>query len=317
MILGDYAPPASPSLEQQRDALQKGLGRAVQWAFSGRLHDEALLEACLRDQRFDMSAEDPRGDWLWEIVQAISAADRFRVPILHAFYELSDERSAVQLCELARCYGATGDEAFRSRLYEVLEQKPFPDYDACLGEEDVIALDAEQGFLFAARLRGQSLGDRTWEWHDRAVLDFAVKRLGEEKISSLLETSSDAAIRRFRDSWGHDESEKTRQEQAISYREELASISVAEIIRQAESENSYSRFRGWGRQANQADLRLILQRLRAEREPPVLVNLLKIFSARALPDFDVRLIELCKHGAEDVRRRALWRFRVKYPSANP
>ena len=59
-----------------------------------------------------------------------------------------------------------------------------------------------------------------------------------------------------------------------------------------------------GKQANEADLRLILQRLRAEREPQVLVNLLQVFSARALPDFDIRLIELCRHGEEEVRRRA-------------
>src|SRR5450759_5119336 len=118
MKLVDYAPPASPSLEQQRDALRKGLGRAMQWALAGRLEDGPLLEACLQDQRHDSQIDAPRGDWLWEIVQAVGAADRFRVPILHALYELSDHHSADQLCELARCYGATGDEAFHSRLYE-------------------------------------------------------------------------------------------------------------------------------------------------------------------------------------------------------
>ena len=55
----DHAPPAAPSLEQQRDALQKGQGRAVQWAMNGRLNPEPLLEACLHDQRHDSQIDAP------------------------------------------------------------------------------------------------------------------------------------------------------------------------------------------------------------------------------------------------------------------
>src|SRR5262245_51521032 len=104
MKFGDYAPPSSPSPDQQPDALRKGLGRALQWATNGRLDDEPLLEACVHDHRFDAQVEGPRGDWLWRMVQAVGATDRFRVPILHALYGLDDDRSAVQLCQLARYY---------------------------------------------------------------------------------------------------------------------------------------------------------------------------------------------------------------------
>src|SRR4051794_13170332 len=97
----------SPSTEQQEDALQKGLGRASQWALNGRLEDKPLMEACLRDQRFDRQIDPARADWLWRMVQAIDATSRFRTPILHALYELSDEGSTVQLCGLARCYART------------------------------------------------------------------------------------------------------------------------------------------------------------------------------------------------------------------
>ncbi len=157
MKFGDYSPAAWPSLDQQRDALRKGLGRAMQWAIGGRLDDEPLLEACLHDQRFDGQVEDSRGDWLWKMVQAVGAAERFRVPILHALYDLSDSRSATQVCELARCYAKQGDEAFRSQLYEIVAKRPFED-TPWLGEEEIIAVDGEQGFLFAARVRGRLLG---------------------------------------------------------------------------------------------------------------------------------------------------------------
>ncbi len=36
----------------------------------------------------------------------------------------------------------------------------------------------------------------------------------------------------------------------------------------------------------------------------MIANLLKVFSARALPEFDARLVELCRHGDEQVKRRA-------------
>ena len=61
MKVGDYSPPSTPSLDQRHDALRKGLGRALLWAVGGRLGDEALLGACLRDQRFDGQVEGPRG----------------------------------------------------------------------------------------------------------------------------------------------------------------------------------------------------------------------------------------------------------------
>src|SRR5262249_36887195 len=118
MKIGDYAPPALPSLAQQRDALRKGLGRALRWAASGRLDDGPLLEACLHDQRFDGQVDDSRGGWLWQMIRAVGAPERFRVPILHALYDLSDDRSAGQFCELARRYAEMGDDTFRTRLYE-------------------------------------------------------------------------------------------------------------------------------------------------------------------------------------------------------
>jgi hypothetical protein len=84
MHFADFSPPATPSLDQQRDALKKGLGRAMQWAMRRVLDDEPLLAACLQDGRHDTQIEDTRGDWLWKLVQPVNAVGRFRVPILHA-----------------------------------------------------------------------------------------------------------------------------------------------------------------------------------------------------------------------------------------
>jgi hypothetical protein len=310
---GDYAPPSTPSLAQQQDALRKGLGRALLWASRACLDEAALLEACLRDQRFDSRAEECRGAWLWELIRAVGGTERFRVPILHALYELSDDSSANQLCELARCYAETGDETFRTRLYEIVEQKPFTE-SAWLGEYEVVWLDGIQGFLFAARVRGKQLADRAWEWDDGSLIDLARERFGEEHVGGLLEASGDEALRRFRESWRQERQRKTEGSEAQSRREQVAATPVDEVLRAAEGTGRCIWLRSWGKHASEEALQTVLQYLWAAREPRVLANLLQVLSPRALPTFDARLIELCRHGDEAVRR---WAFAALEENAHP
>lgn len=303
MKFADYSPPSSPSLDQQQDALRKGLGRAWKWALSGCLDDTPLLEACLRDQRFDGQVEDPRGGWLWQMIEAVGARERFRVPILQALYDLADDGSAIQLCQLARYYAEKGDETFRTRLYEIVEQKPVADSPR-LGEEEIVSLDGEKAFVFAARVRGVSLAGREWEWDDSSLADLAVERFGEASVSKLLDISLDEGISRFRQHWQDEKQKKAKRLDYRSHTEEMKAISFDEAIRAAEGESRCSWLRGWGIHASVSDLRTVLQRLWGAREPGIIVNLLTVFSARELPEFDARLIELCRHGDEEVKRRA-------------
>ncbi len=313
MKFGDYSPPSSPSLDQQRDALQKGLGRAWQWALNGRLGDEPLLEACLQDKRFDAQCEESRAGWLWQIVGAADAMQRFRVPILHALHELSDERSANQLCELARFYAETGDGTFRDRLYEIVEQRPFPESPS-LGEEEIMALDGERAFLFAARVRGQQLACREWDWDDRSLIDQATDCLGEDRVSSLLSAPSDTAVSRFGECWRRDKQRAAEVKQAQSHRERMKALPVEEINRAAEGDTKCYWFRGWGMHAEEADLKAVLQRLWTVEEPRVIANLVKVFVARPLPEFDAQLIKLCRHADKEVRA---WAFRGLKENAHP
>jgi hypothetical protein len=299
----DHSPPACPSLDQQRDALGKGLGRAWQWALNGRLDDEPLLEACFQDQRHDWQCEPSRGSWLWQLVEAASARRRFRVPILHALYDLSDERSADQLCELARFYAETGDQVFRDRLYEIVKHKPFPN-SAWLGEPEIIALDGERAFLFAARVRGELLLKREWELEDGLFVDGAIKRFGEQQhVVDLLGSSQEAATGRFADGWKRQRATGNNARQA--HRDRMKAIPVEQIIREAESESKCYWFRGWGMHAEEADLKTVLQRLWTVEQPDVIAKLLRVFVAHPLPQFDARLIDLCRHGDKDVERWAL------------
>jgi hypothetical protein len=312
MQFGEYSPQLLPSLDEQKDALQKGMGRAWQWAQSGRLADQPLLEACLRDHRFDTQCEGPRGDWLWNILQTVDGVQRFRVPILHALYELADERSAHQLCELARCYAALGDESFRDRLYEIVEQKTLS-FTPCLGEYEIIALDGEKAFLFAARLRGQQFATRQWEYDDESPIAEAIDRFGEEHVSALLGASADESLRRYHEAW-RQATQKKEARRPQSQRERMRAIPVEVIIREAESESNCYWFRPWGIHADEATLCVVLESLWTERRPEVIAKLLRVFANRALPAFDARLIELCRHADDDVRR---WALRALERNADP
>lgn len=194
VIPEDYSPAESPSVEQQRDALRKGLGRAMQWARKGQLADEPLLTACLENQVFDTQCEDPRGDWLWKLIETTETAQRFRGPILDALDHLPDERSAPQLCAIARHYAKRRDVAFRSRLYEIVEQRPFVTFPY-LAEKEILELDGEQALVFAARIRGAELAHREWDWDDRFFIRRVSSRFGEDIVHRGLRSSDEHIVR--------------------------------------------------------------------------------------------------------------------------
>lgn len=309
----DFSPPRSPSLDQQRDALRKGLGRAVQWASVGCLADEPLLDACLKDQRHDMQIDGCRAKWLWQIIELLDAKDRFRAPIFHALYVLADARSAYQLCELGYHYANAGDEAFLSRLYEIVEDRIFTDYPE-LGESEILRLDGQTAFEFIARLRGEELFQRDWDWYDGTFVDEAEMLLGESEVREHLRKSDNKALGQFRELWDLDTQHRVRPTYPTR-QERMRSVSVDDILSEARKDNpSIANFRGWGMCAADSDLNTVLEQLWASTEPTEIACLLRIFSNRALPTFDSRLIELGQHTDENVRR---WAFNAMENNSVP
>ena len=304
MRFTDFSPPQSPTLDQQRDALKKGLGRAMQWAQSGRLDGDALLEACLRDFRYDTQIDDSRGDWLWRLIQTTGNADRLRVPILHALYQLSDERSAEQICELARYYAEEGDETFRTRLFEIVEQKPLAE-KRWLGEREIIRLEGQSAFPFAARARGKQLTSRDWDCEDNMFMSAVLEMWGDQRVTELLEQSNERSIECYRLAWLEQKRIKSAPDRGRSRAEQVQAVTAAEIIAAAQSDVvRYSQLRSWGNHADRTALGVVIEQLWASDDPKTIANLLKIFSNRPFPEFDDRLLALCRHADGDVRFRA-------------
>lgn len=298
----DYSPVALPSLDQQEDALQKGLGRAMQWAIAGKLDEGVLLDACLHNKRYDRGFNEVRGHWLWPIMQAIRAEDRFRPAIFEALNDLP-ENDALQLCELGFHYAEQGDERFRSRLYQIVQEKPLSDTQY-LGEEEIIRLDGEQAFLLAVRIRGTQLVDRDWDWHDSVLMDKAVEQLGEERVNGLVGATAHEAIQRFRNRWHQEKSNAEQREASGQNRSEQAGMTpISEIISTIESEpKNRVTLRIWGRRATEEDLETVFQYLLSACNPTFIANSLMVFSAREFPRIVPQVVSLSQHSDPKVRR---------------
>ena len=65
--------------------------------------------------------------------------------------------------------------------------------------------------------------------------------------------------------------------------------------------------------AEDSDLEKVLERLFQSTNPSEIVSLLRVFSNRALPKFNPKLIELCRHSDDDIRH---WAFNALEKNSN-
>ena len=167
----------------------------------GLLADEPLLDACLHDKRYDGQCEENRGDWLWGILNATGADDRFRAEILQSLRLVTTERDAEQLSQLALRYAKAGNDDFKTQLYESSwSGNPLPD-SPWVGEGQLLSLDGVEAFRFIVRIRGKLLKRREWDWDNSAIVDHAIEKFGEQCVTGILNDSTDSAISQFATAW--------------------------------------------------------------------------------------------------------------------
>lgn len=296
-------PPEAPSALDCRDAVRYGLGRALLWAEKGVwCGKDTLLEACLTDFRYDRQTEDNRGPWLWRFMQALNVVDEFRSPILDALQKVNDGLAAEQLCQFCVYYARQGDQRFRRQLRRIVAEKPSSDCP-WLGEAELIELDGEPGFRFVAEVRGAQLLHKEWDYDDRATINAAIEQLGEPSVLAVLQNASASSkeIDCFRDKWLASV-EKERGAPKQSHASRMREYTIDDVIQVAEgTRRQPALLRGWGMYACDRDLESIVERLLACREPEWIANYLRVFSNRAMPRFDERILGLLDHENEKVR----------------
>ncbi len=303
----DFEPPATPTREEQQDALKKGLGRVFPWAISGRLDDDLLLAACLNDYRHDRQAEFCRSParWVWEILERAAVKERFREPILRALLDLPDDHNAYHICTLAYHYAREGDQAFHDQLREVVDHPVSPPSD--VAHDQVLKLDGADGFLRVARILGAELAIRDLD--EMWFLSKAVDRLGEDRVKELLEHAHEEGVRRLLDVWR--EKVKARESLAaerMSGHDRYGSIPASRIIAEAGAglpDGSKVMLGSWGSHTSDHQLESVFQHLLSPGLPArVVADLLLVFLRREFPRLDDRLFAFCRHEDYLLRHRA-------------
>lgn len=302
MELTDAVPSQDPSEQQQLDALHIGLGRAGIWAQQGQLSPDLLLQACLEDWRFDLQIDDPRSDWLWELMGWLGVRDSFRTFILEDLINSTDDSPVYQLCQLVGHYAAEGDQPCRSTLRHLVELCQFPDRPY-VAEKEILRIDGAEGFKFLTRIRGEALKSSDWEWHNDAFVRDASERLGEEMVRSILNESHDPDIVRFTEAWKAQPPSQPW-EAGREARERRNRWPADRIIRFAHTGDPCRWFSGWGIKADHKSLSQVADVLWQSDNPELILRLLLVFNRMELPQFHLRLVEFCQHEDERLRRNA-------------
>jgi len=174
--------------DQFRDALEKGLGRAV---LHIREHGaeglrEHLLHACLHNVAHDTQLEGDRSGWLLSMID-LTGEEAFYHERIFEKIEVIDEAQEAdrkQLLCFAREFAKCGHEKFRQIIYKIFDSQKYDDYD---GDKEIVELDGVKGLLHVADTNGLRLRiDPDCYWGNGYLLNYAIKELGfSEAVGDL------------------------------------------------------------------------------------------------------------------------------------
>lgn len=159
-----------------RDALHKGLGRAVGHVRAARPETirADLLHACMHYVGLDLQCEGSRAPWLFGMIEQTGEAAWYRDGIIAALARTSDDfgewRSRSEmvdlLMEFARRGDATASAAVRARVLSA--QIPA---DPTFGHEALLALDGEDGLVALFRKLSRLEDTETALWAGSDLLE--------------------------------------------------------------------------------------------------------------------------------------------------
>lgn len=297
----DFSPPAYPTLDEQRDALQKGLGRSMQWAESGELDEDTLIDVCLNYP----DLEDGRGYWLCKVIECSECEQKLCTLILNAIETVNNETDAERLCELAVFYADLDNDAIFKQLCSFVEQQRFP-RSPMVGLKQLLIVGLDEGLRFIASLRGTHLETHEWGNHDDEVLRIVNDYFGESEVLDILAGSPDRDIQRFLAAW----KERTANAAECAVPEPSLTrsspiVSATDAFKVPPQDRKYDWCIWLGGDANEDDLKQCVERLGTEKDPASLATILEAMCFSLILQFDSRFVELASHPASGVRRAAL------------
>jgi hypothetical protein len=293
------------TLDKFRDALQKGLGRAVLYVKehgAEKVQDD-ILHACLRNLSYDPQIEGHRVRYLFSLIDLTKNDLFYCQRILEALPNVTNNWDEYQLITLLRGFAQRGDEAARKALYAKFEEQQIG--DPWSASEQIIELDGLEGLLYVVETLGARLLREPDFTEDSYMIRQAYEQFGEETVTAALLERAESSdnVRAYLD--------KVVNNQEIAIRpfsRQRLELTLANILSQIET--GAERFGRYyylrvGHDAREEDIEPLFTGLLSETRTDQLLRYLWLFTKRAVPRLDKRLFELALSEAEDLQRAAI------------
>ncbi|NJK43760.1 MAG: hypothetical protein HC933_05295 [Pleurocapsa sp. SU_196_0] len=314
------------TLTEFKRALEQGLGRAI---LCLQKHDPApyrniILEACLKDTRFDSQCEDSRVPYLLEAMELVGNIEFFEERILQAhpktptttpdFHEhrwLEQQFSAFALA-----FAKRGNATARQLLYDSFAMNPcYSDKFALERNDLIIELDGLEGLRFVLEQYARVARDDLEYWLDSGMLGDAVERLGAKVVQELIEELSraNADIKSIVERGkllpipGFRRSPTKYTPRPLAY-----AVFVQRVQRRSPFPGGIV---SWSRFATKAALKQVARDLLEQTEPELIRGHLYAFRIRPFPLSARHLLKLARHENAEVREGALVAMQaIKHPA---
>ena len=172
-----------------RDALAKGMGRAVRYVreSSAETVREDLLDACIHCRTYDAQCEGHRADWLFNMIELTGEPEFYRAKILKTIPTVRDTDSYDfwQLYYLLKEFAIRGDAECRTALYHEFDL--LVDDNNIGGADALVEIDGIPGLLHVLEIAGRRIhnGDDTW-WEVSYHLEEAEEKFGQDTVHNAI-----------------------------------------------------------------------------------------------------------------------------------
>lgn len=299
--------------EEFRDALRKGLGRAVrhleQYGASGLIDD--ILFATLHNLAYDPQMNGNRYNWILRLIELTGIEDFFRERILEALLRSREKYDLSLLFALASEFAEDGDEDARAAIYEKFERQEMD--EPWLGGTSLVCLDGMKGFLHVAEVIGARMRrdpgyrERLREsGENHYMVTIAADNHEKSEIHAALRerVASNTAIRTYLE-----ESERYLIEERApaSATEPPSPISADDVLACIERLEWTKPYKAWPncRRLTPDARQTVFEAMLAESRREQRLRYLWLFWRTPLPRFDEKLLEWAASGDLEISRETL------------
>ena len=294
--------PTTRSLKSAfRHSIRLGTGRAYLLA---QAHPDVdfsayIIEASLTNFSYDGQAESSRADYLYGLYCLSGQQARIRRAVLKALAtEQDDTWTLTQLFALTLRFAQAGDAEARLALYRRFLVRPVGGADWA-GADEIMTLDGLDGFHYIVRKVGRKLARHPDGWEDAMLINlFQEKYPALDAWAELRQLAPhDADVRRYLLNV-----EATMAERASYQRP--AEVWDADLLGVLEGARpAYLRSLLRRRKLKPSEINQLAARLLVARRPPLLENLLLVFSRIPFPLPYASILALARQRSRGSRIR--------------